>query len=369
MGNVTDQVDCFSKADIPAVAGIHAKVFATPDNELSEGLRSYYETVFFDNPWYDEGQPSLVYRSKEGKVEGFLGVIPRRMNFKGRSVRVAILHRLMVDPDCKSPMAAVRMIKRFLSGSHDLVLGDGANDLGRNFMEGMGASISYLYSMNWICPLRPCFYLRSVFAKHKQLRFLAAISLPACYLLDGLVRKTPLSPLRNARLDDCSSVEMDSPLLLSCIQEFSEQVSLRPEYNIADIKWLWDFLKSNTQRGQLQGLEVRNAKGKRIGVYLYYLNSTKFAEVMLLLANNGSIDTVFKHLLKHAFHRGAICVFGRMEPSFLQSFWVNNCFIKRGSWAVVHARDPELLNVINRGDAMLTALEGELWLRSPRDRL
>jgi hypothetical protein len=369
MGNLTDQVDCCLKADIPAVAGIHAKVFATTDNELSEGLRSYYETVFFDNPWYDKEQPSLVYRSQEGKVEGFLGVIPRRMNFKGRSIRVAILHRLMVAPDCSSPLAAVRMIKRFLSGPQDLALGDGANDLGRKFMEGMGASISYLYSMNWICPLRPCSYMRGIFAKHKALGILTAISWPACSLLDRLIRKTPLSPSRNARLDGCSAVEMDSRLLLSCIKEFSEQVSLRPAYDIADIKWLWDFLKSNTHRGRLQGIEVRNAKGRRIGVYLYYLNSTKLAEVMLLLAHNDSIDTVFRHLLNHTLHRGAICVYGRLEPKFLQSFWVNNCFIKRGSWAVVHARDPELLNVINRGDAMLSALEGELWLRSPRDRL
>ncbi len=364
-----DQVDCCLRADIPAVAGIHMRVFAGTDGEPSEGLRSYYETVFFDNPWYDEQQPSLVYRSKKGKVDGFLGVITRRMNFKGRSIRIAIPHRLMVAPDCSSPWAAVKMIKRFLSGPHDLVLGDGTNDLGRKFMEGMGASISHLYSMNWICPLRPCSYSRSVFLKHREMKFLAAVSWPVCYLLDRLAHKTPLSPLRGAQPNDCTAVEMNSPLLLSCIEEFSEQAPLRPEYNTEDMKWLWDFLRSNTQRGQLQGLEVRNAKGRRIGAYLYYLSSAKLAEVMLLLARHDSIDTVFKHLLNHALHRGAICVYGRMEPRLLQSFGGSNCLIKRGNWAVVHARDPEILNVINRGDAMLSALEGELWLRSPRDRL
>jgi hypothetical protein len=135
------------------------------------------------------------------------------------------------------------------------------------------------------------------------------------------------------------------------------------------MKWLWDFLTSNTQRGQLEGFEVRNKKDQRIGVYLYYLKSKRLMEVMLLLARNDSNDAVLTHLLNRALHSGAICVYGRVEPKFVQSFWDKNCLIKRGSWAVVHAKDPEILNVINRGDAILSALDGELWLRSPNDRL
>lgn len=364
-----DQVDRFVKEDIPAVARIHLKTFGDADREPSEGLKSYYETVFFNNPWYDEEQPSLVYRSKEGKVEGFMGVITRRMNFKGKSIRIAIAHRLMVAPECSSPLAAMKIIKKFLSGPQDLVLGDGANDLGKKFMEGMGASTSYLYSLNWLCLLRPFSYMRNILSEYKGLKFLAGLLWPACCLLDSLACKLPHSSLRFMPPGDCTAIEMNSQSLLSCITEFSKRRSLRPEYNADDIKWLWDFLKGNTHRGQLQGFEVRDGKDKRIGAYLYYLKSKKLVEVMLLLARDDSTDTVFKHLMNHAMQIGAISVQGRMEPIFLPSFGDHKCLIKRGDWAIVHARDPEILNVINRGDAMLSALEGELWLRSPSDRL
>jgi len=362
-------VDRCLKEDIPAIAEIHTKVFGTAGDEPSEGLRSYYETVFLDSPWHDDELPSLVYRSEKGEVLGFLGVIARRMSFNGRSIRVAVPHRLMVAPDCSSPLAAMKMIKKFLAGPHDLVLGDGANDLGKKFMEGMGASISCLYSMNWLRPLRPFSYMRHILGKCRGLKSLAAVSWPMCLLLDSLARRIPGSPLRTVQTDDCTAIEIDSQSLLSCIREFSKQRALRPEYDADHMKWLWDFLKSNTQRGQLQGFEVRNQKDKRIGVYLYYLKSTRLAEVMLLSARDDSTDTVLKHLLNRASQSGAICVYGRVEPRFLQSFWDNNCLIKRGSWAVVHARDPEILNVINRGDASLSMLEGELWLASPQARL
>lgn len=364
-----DRVDRCVKEDIPAIAKIHLKTFGNANDEPSEGLRSYYEMVLCNNPWYDEDISSLVYRSKEGNVEGFLGVITRRMNFKGKSIRVAVPHRLMVAPDCRSPLAAMKIIKRFLSGPQDLVLGDGANDLGRKFMEGMGATTSFLYSMNWLCLLRPCAYMRNVLGKYKGLKILAALSWPVCSLMDSLAQKIPHGPIRSKQPNDCKAIEMDSQSLLSCITEFSMQCSLRPEYNSDDIQWLWDFLSGNTQRGRLRGVEVLNGKGRRIGAYLYYLRSQKLIEVMLLLARADVTDIVFGHLLNHAFECGAVCVQGRMEPRFLQSFWGNNCLVKRGSWAVVHARDPEILNVINRGDAMLSALEGELWLRSPGDIL
>ena len=182
------QVDRCVKEDIPAVARIHMKTFASKDEEPTEGLKTYYRTTFFDNPFCDPELPSLVFRSKEGKVEGFVGVITRRMNFKGKSIRVAIPHRLMVDPDCSSPMAAMKIIKRFLAGPQDLVLGDGANDLGRKFMEGMGAGTAYVYSMSWLFTLRPGSYIRSILGRFGKLRFLVPLAWPMCSLMDLKMR-------------------------------------------------------------------------------------------------------------------------------------------------------------------------------------
>jgi hypothetical protein len=332
-------------------------------------LKSYYTEVFFHNPWYDEQLPSLVYRCDKGKVTGFVGVIPRLMSVNGSTVKVAVAHRLMVDPQGGTPLAAVKLVKRFFSGPQDLSLADGANDLGRKFWEGMGGSTAYIYSMNWIRPLKPCRYAMSLLKENKYIRPVAVISWPLCYLADALASAARSSPFCLQPPDNHTAVEIDEQLLLRCIAELSQDCCLRPEYDIEAVKWLWDFLKSNKHRGELKGAAVYNTNNMLTGAYLYYLNQREICEVMLLAARNDSRDDVLRHLLSRASKDGAVCVVGRFEPKFTHSFWTEQCLVKRGSWALVKAKDAELLNIINRGDAHISPLEGELWLRSPRDIL
>jgi hypothetical protein len=66
---------------------------------------------------------------------------------------------------------------------------------------------------------------------------------------------------------------------------------------------------------------------------------------------------------------GGVGLGGRIEPRFMTSFGDHNCLMKCGDWAFFHAKDRRLLDVINSGNAFLSPLEGELWLRSPMDRL
>jgi hypothetical protein len=54
------QVDRCIPEDVPAVADLHTKLFFGPETASSDGLRNYYRTLFFDNPWYDDELPSAI---------------------------------------------------------------------------------------------------------------------------------------------------------------------------------------------------------------------------------------------------------------------------------------------------------------------
>lgn len=363
------QVSKCTEEDVSAVADLHVKVFYQTNESSTEQLKCYYKDVFFNNPWYDDTLPSLVYRTKQGKIVGFLGVIPRQMILNGTPIRVAIAHRLMVAPDSNSPLAALKMLKGFFSYSYDLAVSDGANDIGKKLWEGMGGSTAYLYSMNWIRPLRPCSYAISLLGKKRGIRPVTITLLPICHLVDAFAARVMRSLLRPVSSHNCIAAEIDEELLLTCIIEFSKGVSLCPQYDSRSLKWLLNFLRSNKHRGTLKGYAVRNNKSQLIGAFLYYLNPRKIMEVMLLTSREGTQSEVLEYIIYHAWNEGAVSLFGRLEPKFLGAFWSSNCLIKRGSWALVHAKDPQLLNIINRGDVFLSTLEGELWLRSPKDRL
>ena len=363
------KVDRCTEDDVPAIAELHSKVKFDNGESNSDAMRGYYRDVFFRNPWYNNRFPSFVYRAAGGRVVGFIGVIPRQMRFRGNLIKVAVSHRLMVDPDSGCPLAASQLVRRFLSGPQDLSFSDGANDMGRKFWEGMGGSTVLIYSMNWIRPLRPFSYAAYLLAKRKGSGLIAAASSSVGWLVDTLGAAKWMNSFLPTQTSDYRSVEADDDLLFCCISEFSKPYTLCPEYDYESWKWLMDFLRSNKHRGMFRACAVYKGTQELIGAYVYYLNASRVGEVMLLLARNDSRDKVLRHLLYEARKQNALCFWGRMEPKFLSCLWDNNCLLKQGSWALVNTNSPELAEVINRGDAFLTAMEGELWLRSPRDRL
>jgi hypothetical protein len=360
------RIDIFIENDVQSIAELHNKVFLKDEAFDAEGLQKYYRDVFFKNPWYDDKFPSFVYRADEGRVVGFIGVIARKMRFRGELINVAVTHRLMVDPDGGYPFAAAQLVRRVLCGQQDLSFSDGANDMGRKFWEGMGGSTALIYSMNWIRPLKPCSYAIHILSKQKGRDILSAILGPGALIVDSLgaakLVQATLSP-------NHKSIEADNDLLFDCMTELSKHYILCPEYNLDNWKWLMQFLRSNTHRGAFRAAAVYKGEKELLGVYVYYLNTHHIGEVMLLLARKDSREQVLRHLFAEAKKEKAVCLWGRMEPRFLSCFGDNKCLFKRGSWALVHAKRPEIVDMINRGDAYLTALEGELWLRSPIDRL
>lgn len=365
MGNV---ITCELK-DMQAVADLHVKLHYGEEGTASQGLRDYYEEMFFQNPWYEKELPSLVYVNQNGEVTGFLGCIPHHMEIGGKVVKVAIAHRLMVDREVDSPMAASRLVRRFLAGHQDLSFSDGANDHARRIWEAAGGRTAYIYSMNWLRPLRPCHFVVNMLRKRSRAFVVPSVVFwPANTIIDKVFTSFPKSPLRQT-LPEGKDREIDVETLLDCIKQFSADYVLRPKYEIAELRWMFKFLQANTDRGRFVSMTMENSAGKVVGACLYYMNSLRFCEVIFVAARRAVRDRVFKHVLYHAWRNGAVGAFGRVGPRFLKSIWDTNCIVKRGSWALAHSKNPELIDVINRGDAFITALEGELWLRSPDDRL
>lgn len=365
MGSVERCVE----SDVPALADLHCEVFYEGRRVASDGLRRYYREVFFGGPWRDPDCPSFVYRNLDGRLTGFIGCVPRRMQFDGSEIRVVVLHRLMVSRESDSSMPGLDLLKRVYEGSQELTFSDGVNDQGRAIEEFAGASTSWLYSTNWIRPLRPTSFLIGMLSRRSRgFRSIAWLLEPAARALDWLMRRLRYAPLA---LDgpETLDVSVDASRLADCLSRFSRSHRLRPIYDADSMGWLLDFLHRNDPRGELKGSIVTDARGTAIGAFLYYIDAFGIAEVMLLSGEARRRGKLLKHLLHHAAQAGAVGIGGRVEPRFLPELWEQGALLKGGDWAMVHARLPAIAEAINAGDAFLSALEGELWLRGPRDGL
>jgi hypothetical protein len=82
----------FMWRDIPQVARLHQSVFPPDDRTESVSLESryvYFTRVFLENPCRDVRLPSLVCQEDDGRIVGFLGVVPRCMSVNGQSLQAA----------------------------------------------------------------------------------------------------------------------------------------------------------------------------------------------------------------------------------------------------------------------------------------
>lgn len=305
------------RSDAPALIKLHERTLldgAPPTPDVARFVRSFYETVLFDNPWAAPDLPSLVCEGADGAVAAFVGVLPRPMVLRERAVRVALLTRVMADPD--HPDAAIGVATLFrhaLRGPQDLSMADVVNEPGRRLWEASRAVLVTSGSLWW---------------SH------VAVEAPA--------------PVPAGR-------PMGVAELLAAIDECARRFALRPVYDESTLTWLLTHLRGATHRGELQ---VRATDGG--GWYVAYTNPDGFNGVQQIGARPGGAPAVLADLLAHTARSGGSAdTRGRVDVGMAAALRDRRCALELGPWTYAHSTDRDLLLALAGGQAFLTRMEGE----------
>jgi hypothetical protein len=364
----------FTREDIPQVSDMLERLLlpeAPSGRMLSVSeLPDYLEQVFFDNPWYDESMPSLVYQGTDGKLIGFLALVARRMLFQERPIRVAISLHFMVEPESRSTLAGVQLLRALFAGAQDLVFTDGAGTPGRRVWEGVGGVTSLLYSQRWMRILRPARQAVSTLKKHgatggnKLFSYTAQALSPLVSLAD-ITAARMLPRYFSQVTSPYSEEDLEIDTVLAYLPQFSKGAALRPVYDERSLRWLFDQAAQMKLHGEFRKVQLRDQEGEVAGWYLYYLKAGGLSSVIQIAARKHSEGEVIDHLFDHARRNGAAAISGRLEPRLMQEMADRGCFFNRvGCLTLMHSKNAEILNAIHRGDAFLTQLEGE-WCVTP----
>lgn len=346
--------------DVPRIAELHQSAFGAQASPAQ--LESHLRDVFCRHPWLDERLPSLVHEDEDGWITGCLGVMPRPMSIDGRPIVAAVTHDFMVEPDRRSTLAAMQILKAFFSGPQDLSLAEG-NDVSRKLWEAMGGTLSMLHSLRWTRPLRPARYALSLLERRGLPWWYVRPLRPFCRVLDLLAMRLPESPLRQQR-SRATAEELEPGTLLDALNRLAGPCSLRPRYEREALEWLFRTLARSTRRGAFRKVLLRR-EGRVLGWYLYYAQPGGISEVVQIGATQATAQEVLDHLFFDAWSCGAVAVSGQLEPSLTPAFSERFCVFHRGrggSWVLVHSRDERILRALQRDDAFFTRLEGEWWI-------
>lgn len=348
----------FRRDDIPDVVALRQRVFHFSERRSATVLAEYFERIFFHHPWPDEELPSWVHEDGRGRVTGFLGVLPRRMTWRGQPIRMAVSTQLMVEPSSRG-LVGLQLVRAFLAGPQDWSFSDTANDTARRIFEGLGASTSMIHSFVWQRPLRPWRDHASRLARGVVARGALFAARPLVALRDAIAARMPDGAARRP----VGSVEpLTSALMLAHLDVLGSR-ALRPTYDSGSLDWLLEQVAEKRQFGTLEQALVRDAAGRVAGWFLYFLNPGGLSQVVQIAARPAAARLVLQHLFHHAWSRGAAALAGRLEPALVPELAALGCgFGRDGPWVLIHSRRPEIMPAVDRGDAFLSRLDGEWWL-------
>jgi CelD/BcsL family acetyltransferase involved in cellulose biosynthesis len=358
----------FASNDVGQVARLHHRLYRSGEEysrEIDQAYRLFFHDVYLGNPWYEEKLSPLVYEEADGRITGFLGVQPRSMSIGGRPIRAAISSMFMVDPNSRCGLAALQLMKTFMSGPQDLSLADEATEGARKLWERLGGRTSPLNSIYWTLPLRPAGFVNLRMARRDRLRPFAKASLPFCKTIDWALaaageRFRP-APSRLMEAD------LDVKALLECAKTLWDSRRLHPVYQEASLRWLLESGEHEGAGGNLEKLALQNADHELVGWYIYHLNKGGVAELLQIGFKDNSTKDVLDHLLHRTWSQGAVAIAGRLDRRLMPHLGGNYLMNPR-YWMLVHSRDSELVDLVDRGENHLSRLEGEWCLQFHKGR-
>ena len=357
----------FTESDLPQVADLYWHHMRQRKGPAPPAVHASLHELYFANPWVDSELPSVVYLSPSGQVVGFLGLIVRKMCLKGQPIRIALAGNMVVHSEFRSKQAATRLAGVWSGGKHDISLGDSCNDASRRLLERIDFRTIPALNIHWARPLRPSHYAVYAISHRTGPMLSASLKLaakPLCSLADAVAEMFSKSPFRHAK-SPLHGAEADVETLLECFAEFRQGYSLWPEYDARSLAWLLSFMERRTARGHLRKVVVRDDRQKIVGWYIYYVKPGAVGEVVQVGGEPKFTKDVLDHLFYDARERGVIALHGVVERRRMPDFSDKGCFFTcLGGWTLVHTRQPELLELLERGDVLLSRLDGE-WCLDP----
>lgn len=359
-----------TQQDLPELAELRTRPGATDEQRqrAHAALTEMYPALFFNTPFFNADLRSLVSTDSDGKLTGVMAMGARPLQFHGQSITAAISSDLFVAEESRSSMAGVALLKGLLDGPQDITICDVANASTRRLWERLGGFIASAYNLNWIGVLRPSQLAAGMLGERRGLRLAGSALTTVAPLFDRAMPdrvKCQVNPVGRGLVES----ELTPDEFAEHLPELISHEAVQPVYSKEAAEWMWQRLPYlSEESGEVSTVKLHNSRGKLLGWYLYKLDTTGVARVSQIAAQPANAAVVVNHLLSRAYEQGAAAVAGRIQPSLQQVLIDHQCVIRgRETYALVHARNPQLADAYRGGQAWLSILDGEATLNAWND--
>ena len=350
------------REDLPAVGRLFQKTFRK-SQILPSTLVDYLREAFFDHPWYDEELQSKVFIEADGKLTGFIGVFPSRLELDGRPLRAAFAGTMMVDRPDENPLVGARLLRTFLAGPQDISLTETANALALGMWQKLALPLDLAYSLNWSRIFRPGSAAVQVMERTSAA---ARLFRPVGRLADSLGERTGLYSLR----PPAGTAARRATFRDATRQEFADAVFalkdlalLRPQWDQQSLGWFMEQAEQKRAFGQPSWRIATGRNGEIVGCYAYFGKSGGIAWLLQALCSPAVAGELVDDLYAHADAQGCAGLRGGGHPWLTPELISRKAVFYGRAFFVAHAKDKSLLQPVQSGQALISGLAGENWTR------
>ena len=366
------QVRPFELDDAPAVAEMFLRILRRETSADGGAALAVYLDDLFCGPYRCDGEiVSRVHVTEDGRLNGFIGVLPQVMELDGEHLRAAICTTWMVDGHQADPFAGARLLKAVLSGPQDLSFSETSNDLSTAMWRRMGAHVLAPYSLEYLRVIRPAAFVTRMAANRFGL--LGAFT-PLARLADRAAAAgvnglswAGFQP-RPGKTDALAETEPDEDALAGAIGELVVHHRLHPRWSDEQLARMLAHARVKARHGTRVQRILRTRGGKLAGLFVYYGDRGGIGRAMQVMAAPGMEGLVLERLLADAHARGLAAIRGRTQPALLDAMLDRKFAFLHASSTVFHSSRPQLADAATQGRAFLNGLSGESWTRLIGDR-
>jgi hypothetical protein len=218
----------------------------------------------------------------------------------------------------------------------------------------------HLGSVNWLHPLHP---LRAVvgaglwrLGRHRWL----PLTRPLCGPVDAVYSR--FNDTGGTSDAESHAEEPLSPqLLIDHLGLGPQRFRLWPDYDAESLGVLFDQIDRSRANGRLVKSLVRGVRGQPLGWYIASLRPSGIFYILHLAAAPGNEERLFRHVLHVAKDLDATAVAGRLEPWLLEILPRRVIMFSRLRY-LFHSRSEAIRDAIGSSEALLTGLEGDIWM-------
>ncbi|MGI2032712.1 hypothetical protein ACRQ1B_10025 [Rhizobium panacihumi] len=354
----------FERGDIDGVARLFQKTFRGK-SKASSSLNACLEHSFFQHPWDEPGIRSKLAVDEDGKLTGFIGVSPARLELEGRQVLAAFAASMMVENPKANPLIGARLLRAFLAGPQDISLTETANRTALGMWQKLGHPLEPGYSFNWMKILRPV-------STGVQL---AERSIPAVRLVRPLgrvadravafVRRPQYQGNEGRKLEfrDVTPAEFGRALMV-----LKDVYAMRPRWDAGSLEWFLGEAEQKRSFGYPEWRVAYNPDGRPVAAYAYFAKAGGIGWVLQAVSVPARTGELVEDLFAHADAYGCASVRGAAHPWLIPALMQRRAIFLGRAFYVAHARDKSLLEPVKAGQALISGLAGESWMRLIGDR-